>query len=254
MQTANNGILARTASAALKSGMLGLVLVASLSTTSQAAERKPAAVAVSKVRPANDDLLAEGRRLASRAKSATTQAIGRPLMHPMNYAMPSIPRPAQSLVPETARRTPMTTMQYAATLRAPLGNLRVSSNYGMRMHPLAMRELFHHGIDYAAPAGTPIRAAQDGQILEMRGSKGYGFVARMQHGYGVETVYGHMLKFMPGLKKGSVVRRGDIIGFVGSTGRSTGPHLHFEVIANGKQVNPMQLTIAFASDRLLSMR
>jgi murein DD-endopeptidase MepM/ murein hydrolase activator NlpD len=72
----------------------------------------------------------------------------------------------------------------------------------------------------------------------------------MSHGHGVETDYGHLQKFMPGLKQGSVVHRGDIIGFVGSTG----PHLHFEVLADGRQMDPLQLTVAFASDRLLSLR
>lgn len=179
--------------------------------------------------------------------------ITRPVL-PVRYAMPTVPKPDQSLVPDAKAERPMTTLEYAATLRAPLGLLRVSSSYGLRLHPLEKRERFHRGIDYIAARGTPIRAAQDGQITEMRGRPGYGYVVRMAHSHQFETVYGHMLKFMPGLKKGSVVRRGDILGFVGSTGRSTGPHLHFEVIANGRQVDPLQMNIAFAPDRLLSLK
>lgn len=221
----------RAARAALARALISLALIAGLPLAGEASVRKPAASAQAPVR-------------------ATSR---RPTL-PVSYAMPSIPRPAQSLMPDALRERPMTTREYASTLRAPLGRLQVSSSYGLRMHPLAKRELFHHGIDYVAPLGTPIRAAQDGQIKEMRGRPGFGYVVRMRHGHGVETVYGHLLKFMPGLKTGSVVRRGDVIGFVGSTGRSTGAHLHFEVLANGQQIDPLQLTIAFASDRLLSMK
>lgn len=246
----------RTARTVLTGAAISLLLIASLPLNSQAAERKLVASAVSRS-GAGDDLITRAGKPLRSASAAMTEVLGqkpRPLSRPIRYAMPSVPKPEQSLLPDRVPDRPMTTMEYAATLRPPLGKLNVSSSYGMRLHPLAKRELFHHGIDYAAPSGTPIRAAQDGQIQEMSGQKGFGHVVRMKHEHGVETVYGHMLKFMPGLKKGALVRRGDIIGFVGNTGRSTGPHLHFEVLANGKQVDPMQLTIAFASDRLLSMR
>lgn len=245
--------IGRSASAALTAAALSVLLIASLPLSSQAAARQPATRAYA----ANDALIARsGPRVAPRT-TASTEVLGqvpKPVKRLVSYAMPSMPKPAQSLVPERVAERPMTALEYAATLRAPLGQLRVSSDYGMRLHPLARRERFHHGIDYAAPSGTPIRAAQDGQIKVMSGQKGYGHLVRMSHGHGVETVYGHLLKFMPGLKQGSVVRRGDIIGFVGSTGRSTGPHLHFEVLANGRQMDPLQLTVAFASDRLLSMK
>lgn len=236
-----------SASAGLTAASISLVLILSLPLGSQAAARQPAVRAPV---PASDDLITR----AGQPRLARSTVTAKPLRRPVSYAMPSLPKPAQSLVPERVPDRPMTALEYAATLRAPLGQLRVSSDYGMRLHPLARRELFHHGIDYAAPSGTPIRAAQDGQITRMAGQKGYGHLVRMSHGHGVETVYGHLLKFMPGLKQGSVVRRGDIIGFVGSTGRSTGPHLHFEVLANGRQMDPLQLTVAFASDRLLSMK
>ncbi|WP_293393631.1 M23 family metallopeptidase [Nevskia sp.] len=226
----------------------------SLPLASLAADRKPESKKVSKVAAAP----ARAVLPSSAANGARTRVLASgPIVRlapPVNYAMPSMPKPEQSLVPDVAKDRPMTTLEYASTLKAPLGLLRVSSSYGLRMHPLAQRELFHQGIDYASPLGTPIRAAQEGQIKEMQGRKGFGFVARISHSHGVETVYGHMLKFMPSLKKGSVVRRGDIIGFVGSTGRSTGPHLHFEVLADGKQVDPLRLTMAFAPDRLLALK
>jgi len=251
VQPSVNSSTGRTAKTILSGALISLALIAGLPTTSQAAARQPA----TRADAASDDLIARSGRLRPlRSAPAKPQKALKVLQRPVSYAMPSLPKPAQSLVPERVPERPMTALEYAATLRAPLGQLRVSSDYGMRLHPLARRELFHHGIDYAAPSGTPIRAAQDGQITRMAGQKGYGHLVRMSHGHGVETVYGHLLKFMPGLKQGSVVRRGDIIGFVGSTGRSTGPHLHFEVLANGRQMDPLQLTVAFASDRLLSMK
>ena len=173
---------------------------------------------------------------------------------PVMFALPSVPKPTQSLLIEKKPTRPMTTLEYAATLRSPLSQLSISSPYGTRLHPVKKKQGFHYGIDYVAPSGTPIRAAQDGIILDLGKRRFYGNHLRINHGHGVETVYGHLLKFMPGLKNGSVIRRGDIVGFVGATGRATGAHLHFEVLADGKQVDPLRLTMAFAPDRLLSMK
>lgn len=254
MQAIIKKILDRSAGTALTGMLVCLALMACLPLASLAADRKPESRKIAKTAAAPARAVLPSSTVnGARARGLASGAIVR-LAPPVNYAMPSVPKPEQSLVPDVARDRPMTTLEYASTLRAPLGLLRVSSSYGLRMHPLAKRELFHQGIDYASPLGTPIRAAQDGQIKEMQGRKGFGFVTRISHSFGVETVYGHMLKFMPGLKRGSIVRRGDIIGFVGSTGRSTGPHLHFEVLANGRQVDPLRLTMAFAPDRLLSMK
>jgi murein DD-endopeptidase MepM/ murein hydrolase activator NlpD len=173
---------------------------------------------------------------------------------PVMFALPSVPKPAQSLVVDKKPVKPLTTLEYAATLRSPLSQLSISSPYGTRVHPVKKKKGFHYGVDYVAASGTPIRAAQDGTIRNLGKRRFYGNHLRIDHGHGVETVYGHLLKFMPGLKNGSVIRRGDIIGFVGATGRATGAHLHFEVLANGKQVDPLRLTMAFAPDRLLSMK
>jgi murein DD-endopeptidase MepM/ murein hydrolase activator NlpD len=126
----------------------------------------------------------------------------------------------------------------ALHLAPPLLALQVSSPYGLRTDPVSKRRRFHHGIDYAAPAGTPIHAARDGTIEVIEGRPGFGFYVRLRHAGGVETGYGHLLRFMPGLRRGSVLRRGDVIGFVGATGRATGAHLHYEVIVGGRQVDP----------------
>lgn len=173
---------------------------------------------------------------------------------PTTFALPSVPKPAQSLVVDTRPEKAMTAFEFAATLRSPLSQLSISSGYGARLHPVKKVQGFHYGIDYVAATGTPIRAAHDGVIRSLGKRPFYGNQVRMDHGHGVETVYGHLLKFMPGLRAGSVVRRGDIIGFVGATGRATGAHLHFEVLADGRQVDPLRLTMAFAPDHLLSMK
>lgn len=127
----------------------------------------------------------------------------------------------------------------------PVGNARISSPYGLRLHPILRTVKMHTGIDYAAPTGTPIRAAADG-ILTFKGWKGgYGNTVVLQHSNGIETLYAHMSEFSSA--QGSV-RAGDIIGYVGSTGRSTGPHLHYEARKNGEPVNPS--TVALPTPKL----
>lgn len=170
------------------------------------------------------------------------------------FAVPPAPKPVQSLVVEKPRERPMTALEYAASLRSPLSQLHISSRFGARMHPVKKKEGFHYGVDYVAAIGTPVRAAQDGVVTALGNRPFYGNQVRIDHGHGVQTVYGHLLKFMPGLKAGSIVRAGTLIGFVGATGRATGAHLHFEVLANGKPVDPLRLTMAFAPDYLLTMR
>src|SRR5690606_22861564 len=101
----------------------------------------------------------------------------------------------------------------------------------------------HQGTDFAAPSGTPIYAAGNG-VVEMAGRKGgYGNYVRIRHGSAYQTAYAHMKSFATGPKKGAPVKQGQVIGYVGTTGRSTGPHLHYEVHLNGKQVNPLKVTL-----------
>jgi len=115
---------------------------------------------------------------------------------------------------------------------------RLSSPYGRRRHPILMYEIFHHGVDLAAPKNTPIVAAMDGVITQLGRKGGYGKYIRIRHTDGYQTAYGHMNGYRQDLKVGSKVKRGEVIGYVGSTGRSTGPHLHFEILKNNKTVNP----------------
>ncbi|SHJ50236.1 peptidoglycan DD-metalloendopeptidase family protein [Halodesulfovibrio aestuarii] len=121
----------------------------------------------------------------------------------------------------------------------PVKNARISSKFGYRRHPILKRRILHKGVDYAAPRGTPIHAAADGTIDFIGRNGGYGNQITLRHNSSTKTAYAHMRKFKKGLKRGSKVKAGDIIGYVGNTGRSTGPHLHFEVLKNGKAVNPL---------------
>ncbi len=115
---------------------------------------------------------------------------------------------------------------------------RTASGWGYRIHPIYKIRKFHYGIDFTAPTGTEIYATGDGVIDVVESSKrGYGNKIILDHGFGYKTLYGHMSAF--NVKSGQKVRRGDVIGYVGSTGLSTAPHLHYEVHHNGKQVNPI---------------
>lgn len=126
-----------------------------------------------------------------------------------------------------------------ALLRTPINGARLSSGYGMRRHPVLGYSRMHKGIDFAAPTGTPIYAAGDGVIEKAGPFSSYGNYVRIRHNGDFSTAYAHMSGFGRGIKSGVRVRQGDIIGYVGTTGRSTGPHLHYEILKDGSQVNPM---------------
>ena len=114
---------------------------------------------------------------------------------------------------------------------------RVASGYGMRLHPILKIRKMHTGMDFTSPTGTDIYATGDGVVVELKNSRsGYGKHIIIDHGYGYKTLYAHMVKI--NVRKGQKIKRGDIIGFVGNTGLSKGPHLHYEVIKNGKKINP----------------
>ena len=130
-----------------------------------------------------------------------------------------------------------------ALLRTPVDGARLSSGFGMRKHPVLGYNKMHRGTDFAAPRGTPIYAAGKGQI-EMAGRNGgYGNYVRIRHNSTYKTAYAHMHRFAKGISRGKKVKQGQVIGYVGSTGRSTGPHLHYEVLLNGKQVNPLSIKL-----------
>ncbi len=126
-------------------------------------------------------------------------------------------------------------------LRTPINGARVSSGFGMRRHPILGYSKMHKGADFAAPTGTPIMAAGSGVIAYMAVKGGYGNYVQIKHNQDYATAYGHASRFNKKFRVGAKVKQGDIVAYVGSTGRSTGPHLHFEVIYKGEQVNPAKV-------------
>jgi murein DD-endopeptidase MepM/ murein hydrolase activator NlpD len=128
-------------------------------------------------------------------------------------------------------------------MKTPIDGARVSSGYGMRRHPILGYSKMHKGVDFAAATGTPIYAAGDG-VVEFAGTKGaYGKYVMIRHNSRLHTAYGHMSRIAKGLRSGMRVKQRQVIGYVGSTGRSTGPHLHYEVHVNRQQVNPRGLNL-----------
>jgi murein DD-endopeptidase MepM/ murein hydrolase activator NlpD len=124
-----------------------------------------------------------------------------------------------------------------------MGSGRFRSAFGMRRHPILRRYKMHTGVDWAAPRGTPIMAAGNGTIAYAGWKSGYGKHIRIRHANGYETSYSHMTGFAAGSRENARVRQGQVIGYVGSTGLSTGPHLHYEVFVNNRYVNPMKIRL-----------
>ena len=128
-------------------------------------------------------------------------------------------------------------------MKTPINGARLSSSYGMRKHPILGYNKMHRGTDFAAPSGTPIMASGAGKVIRARWCGGGGNCVKIKHNSTYQTVYAHMKSFARGIKEGRRVKQGQIIGYVGSTGMSTGPHLHYEVIVNGKKVNSQTLKL-----------
>ena len=128
-------------------------------------------------------------------------------------------------------------------MKTPINGARLSSSYGKRKHPILGYTKMHTGTDFAAPTGTPIMASGDGKVMKAGWCGGGGNCVKIKHNNVYQTVYAHMSKFGRGIKRGTRVKQGQIIGYVGSTGLSTGPHLHYEVIENGKKVNSQKLKL-----------
>jgi murein DD-endopeptidase MepM/ murein hydrolase activator NlpD len=124
-------------------------------------------------------------------------------------------------------------------LRTPVDNARMTSRFGMRRHPILGYNRMHQGIDFGAGAGTPVFSAGDGVVVEARRWGGYGNWVRIRHSGGFETGYAHLSRFAKGLRAGQRINQGQVIAYVGSTGASTGPHLHYEIWQKGKRVNPV---------------
>ena len=130
-----------------------------------------------------------------------------------------------------------------ALMKTPINGARLSSSFGMRKHPIDGFNKMHRGTDFAAPKGTPIMASGNGIIKKVGWCGGGGNCIKIRHNSTYETVYAHMSKFARGIKNGVRVKQGQTIGYVGSTGKSTGPHLHYEVIVNKKKVNSQKLKL-----------
>jgi murein DD-endopeptidase MepM/ murein hydrolase activator NlpD len=128
-------------------------------------------------------------------------------------------------------------------LLKPVDQGRLSSGFGLRYHPIMKRRQWHRGIDWAAPRGTPVRAAGRGVVVAAGRLGAYGQYLRIDHGDTIATAYAHLERYAPGLRPGRAVAQGEVIGLTGSTGRATGPHLHYEVLVAGRHIDPL----AFAS-------
>ena len=132
-------------------------------------------------------------------------------------------------------------------IRTPIDGARMSSGFGFRRHPILGYSKMHKGVDFAAPTGTPIYAAGDGVLGKVGWVNGYGNYIKIRHNNSLSTAYGHMSRFAKGMRAGVRVKQGQVIGYVGTTGRSTGPHLHYEVHINGVQVNPIGVKVPTAN-------
>jgi murein DD-endopeptidase MepM/ murein hydrolase activator NlpD len=135
-------------------------------------------------------------------------------------------------------------------MKTPINGARLSSSFGKRKHPILGYTKMHTGTDFAAPMGTPIMASGDGIITKAGWCGGGGNCVKIKHNKTYQTVYAHLSKFNNKIKKGLRVKQGQIIGYVGSTGLSTGPHLHYEVIENGRKINSQKLKLP--SGKILS--
>jgi murein DD-endopeptidase MepM/ murein hydrolase activator NlpD len=128
-------------------------------------------------------------------------------------------------------------------VRKPVNNAIMRSGFGGRRHPILGYTKMHTGVDWATPYGTPIFASGNGVVEKVGWEGGYGKYVRLKHNNGYETAYGHMSAFAKGMEPGKRVRQGQVIGFVGSTGMSTGAHVHYEILVNGRFVDPMRVKL-----------
>jgi murein DD-endopeptidase MepM/ murein hydrolase activator NlpD len=128
-------------------------------------------------------------------------------------------------------------------MRTPIDGARLTSGFGKRKHPVLGYTKMHRGVDFGARTGTPIMAAGNGVVEFAARNGGYGNYVRIRHNNSYKTAYAHMSKYGKGIRKGTQVKQGQIIGYVGTTGRSTGPHLHYEVHKNGTQINPLSVKL-----------
>jgi murein DD-endopeptidase MepM/ murein hydrolase activator NlpD len=148
-------------------------------------------------------------------------------------------------------RTTPAAARVSVPSRMPLDDTRLTSDYGMRTHPVLGGRRSHKGVDLSAPTGTPIYATADGYISKAEWFSSYGKYVSIEHGANLQTRFAHMSDIA--VTAGSRVKKGDIIGYVGSTGRSTGPHLHYEVRIDGKAVNPVPYMVESEAQRAFAL-
>jgi murein DD-endopeptidase MepM/ murein hydrolase activator NlpD len=129
-------------------------------------------------------------------------------------------------------------------MKTPVDGARISSGFGSRLHPVLGYTRMHKGVDFAVPTGTPVMAAGAGTVSFMGWANGYGNFVVINHSNGYATAYGHLSRFAPGIHMGSRVRQGQVVAYSGNTGMSTGPHLHYEILVKGEQVNPLKVKVA----------
>jgi murein DD-endopeptidase MepM/ murein hydrolase activator NlpD len=129
-------------------------------------------------------------------------------------------------------------------MKTPVDGARISSGFGSRFHPILGYTRMHKGVDFAVPTGTPVMAAGAGTIQFMGRASGYGNFVKISHGNGYSTDYGHLSRFAPGMRRGARVRQGQIFAYSGMSGMATGPHLHYEILVNNVQVNPLKVKMA----------
>jgi len=129
-------------------------------------------------------------------------------------------------------------------MKTPVDGARISSGFGSRFHPILGYTRMHKGVDFAVPTGTPVMAAGAGTIQFMGRASGYGNFVKISHGNGYSTDYGHLSRFAPGMRRGARVRQGQVFAYSGMSGMATGPHLHYEILVNNTQVNPLKVKMA----------
>ena len=177
--------------------------------------------------------------------------VAAPVAQPVVFRVPQmkvIPVPQRAInvayAPSTATRRPAAKLPPASAdgeLMMPLEDAVLSSSFGLRRHPILNIERAHSGIDLAAPAGTPVFAAASGTVEAVGPNGGYGNYVRLRHASGIATAYGHLSRFAPGIAPGATVEQGQVIAYVGSTGLSTGPHLHWEVLFRDEPIDPLRI-------------
>lgn len=177
----------------------------------------------------------DGRMRWIPAPAAWASAVGAWIVPPRASARRSRPTSAAAAVPAV-----LTVEEQADGFVLPVSGSVLTSGFGMREHPILGGDRLHSGIDLAAAAGTPVRAAVSGTVVTAGWNGGYGNYVRIAHG-AFGTAYAHLQGYAPGIEAGTAVDAGDVIGYVGSTGRSTGPHLHFEVLIDDDAIDPMSV-------------